>query len=47
MLNEHLGNDPELVEYIRQRTDIYKNHENTYEIMEELKECKTLGEVTK
>lgn len=47
MLNEQLRNDPELVEYIREHTDIYKNPENTDQIIEELKECKTLGEVKK
>lgn len=46
MLND-IGKDPELVDYIRHRTDIYKNPANTDEIMEELKECKTLGEVKK
>ena len=43
MLKEQLEKNPELVEYIRQSTDIYKNPDNTDEIMEELKECKTLG----
>ena len=47
MLKEQLEQNPELVEYIRQRTDIYKNPDNTDEIMEELKECKTLGDVKK
>jgi len=47
MLNEQLHNNPKLVEYIKQCTDIYKNPENTDQIIEELKECKTLGAVKK
>ena len=47
MLNEQLRNDPKLVEYIRHHTDIYKNPENTDQIIEELKQCKTLGDVKK
>lgn len=46
MLNE-LQNDPEMTEYIKNRTDIYKNPDNIQEIMDELRECKTLGEVKK
>jgi hypothetical protein len=35
----------EFLEYVRKRTDKYNNPTNTDEITEELRECKTLGEV--
>jgi hypothetical protein len=37
--------DAEFVKYVREVTDKYNNPPNTDEIMEELKTCKTLGDV--
>lgn len=45
--HKEMQKNPEMVEYIKQYTDKYKNPSNIQQIIEELKECKNLGEVKK